>query len=151
MDTFASVLVALVRDDVAFVVVGGLAVAKAGYARTTDDLDLIVEASHDNLERLIRVLSGVGEGAAAELGPDDFPVEEGAIRVSEDFDIDLFTQMSGLTYADMLQDAIVHDIEGTPVQFLGADALIRLKSASLRPRDRLDAEVLRSIQRGDAL
>ncbi len=151
MDMFASVLVALVRNDVAFLVVGGLAVAKAGYARTTDDLDLVVDASHDNLERLIGVLAGVGEGAAAELSPDDFPVEEGAIRVTEDFDIDLFTQMSGLTYADLLPDSVSHDIGGTAVRFLGAEALIRLKSASLRPRDRFDAEVLRSIQRGDTL
>ena len=149
MDTFESTLAALTRLRVDFLVVGGLAVARAGFARMTDHLGLLVEPSRANLARLIGALSTFGDGAASELTPDDFPVEEGAVRVAEDFDIDLFTVVSGQTYADLLPETTSHDVDGVTVRFLGAEALIRLKSASLRPKDRLDAEALRAVQRGE--
>jgi hypothetical protein len=148
MTTFASVLAALARADVAFLVVGGLAVAQAGYARYTEDVDVLVEVSEPNLDRLIGALAGVGEGAAAELSPDDFPLEEGAVRVVEEFPIDVFTRMSGHAYADLLPLSAPHDVEGEPVRFLGAEGLIRLKSMSLRPKDQLDVAVLRDLLAG---
>ena len=147
MDTFASVLAALARADVEFVVVGGLAVAYAGFGRTTEDVDVLVAASEPNLRRLIDVLGGFGEGHAAELTPADFPLEEGYVRVAEDFDLDLFTLMSGHTYADLLPLAEAHEVEGAPVRFLGAEGLIRLKADSLRPKDQADVAVPRDLLR----
>lgn len=143
MTTFASLLAALARADVAFIVVGGIAVAQAGYARYTEDIDLLVDAGPVNLHRLIDRLAAVGDGAAAELTPADFPLEEGAVRVVEDIVIDLFTQMSGHTYADLLPFSEPHDVEGVAVRFLNAEGLILLKSPSLRPKDQLDVQVLR--------
>ena len=149
MDTFASLLAALGRADVDFVVVGGLAVAFVGYARVTDDVDILVDADRANLRRMLDVLDGFGEGAAAELSPDDFPLEEGCIRVAEDFDLDIFTQMSGHTYADLLPQTATHEVEGVPVRHLTAEGLLRLKSDSLRPKDQLDVVALRAILRGE--
>ena len=144
MLTFANALAALARNA-DFVVVGGLAVAQAGYVRVTDDIDLIVEPSERNVDRLIAVLSTFGTGAAAELTPADFPIEEGCVRIAEDFDIDVFTLMSGHTYADLLPLSTVHDVDGTPVRFLSADGLIRLKAPSLRPKDQTDVAELRRL------
>ena len=143
-----SVLAAFARADVDVIVVGGLAVAQAGYARFTEDIDVLVEASTPNLERLIGVLAAMGEGAAAELTPADFPLEEGAVRVIEDAVIDIFTMMSGHTYADLEAESVVHDLEGQAVRFLSAQGLIRLKSGSLRPKDRLDVLALRAVLEG---
>ena len=145
MLTFASALAALARVEVDFVVVGGLAVARAGYVRVTDDVDILVDAQPDNLHRLIGVLATFGEGAAAELAPDDFPVEEGAVRIAEDFDIDVFTQMSGRTYDELAPLSVNHDVEGEGVLFLGAEGLIALKADSLRPKDQLDVQALRAL------
>jgi hypothetical protein len=141
-------LAALARSDVDVLVVGGLAVAQAGYARYTEVADVLVEASEPNLRRLVHALADVGEGAASELSPEDFPLEEGAVRVVEDVVIDLFTQMSGHAYADLLPLPKVHDVEGQPVRFLGAEGLIRLKADSLRPKDQLDVQALRAILAG---
>ncbi|GAB5537728.1 MAG: hypothetical protein Rubg2KO_39770 [Rubricoccaceae bacterium] len=142
---FASVLAALARADVEFIVVGGLAVAQAGYARYTEDMDLLVNATPPNLDRLIGMLSEVGEGAASELVAEDFPLEEGAVRVVEDVVIDVFTQMSGRTYADLLPLSEPHAVEGERVRFLTASGLIQLKKDSLRPKDQLDVQTLRSL------
>ncbi len=147
MTTFASLLAALGRAGVEFVGVGGLAVAAAGFARVTDDVDILVEASEPNLRRMLAVLAEFGQGHAAALSPADFPLEEGCIRIAEDFDLDIFTLMSGQTYADLLPETNTREVEGVPVRFLGAEGLIRLKQDSLRPKDRLDVEALREILR----
>lgn len=143
--TFADALAVLAKRKVEFIVVGGLAVARAGYPRFTEDLDLLVEASESNLTTLIDVLSTFGEGAAAELTPADFPLEEGCVRIVEDFPIDIFTLMSSQTFADLEPLSQTHEVEGEPVRFLSAEGLIRLKADSLRPKDQLDVQVLRDI------
>ena len=106
-DTFESLfgqIQAAPRVD--YLVVGGVAVCLNGFVRTTQDLDLLVEASPANLQRSALVpLPGLGEGFAQELSLDDFPMEEGAIRVIEDFVVDLFTIMRSRTYADFATTA----------------------------------------------
>ena len=149
MTTFESPLADLARAGAEFIVVGGLAVAQAGHVRMTEDIDLLVESSEANLSRLIDALAARGDGAAAELTTADFPDEEGAVRVIEDFVFDLFTQMSGHTYADFLPLSVQRDVLGQPVRFLGIDGLLRLKSPSLREKDQLDAAALRRIAEGD--
>jgi hypothetical protein len=144
MTTFESLLAGLARAGVEFVVVGGLAVAAAGFARVTDAVDLLVEASEANLVRLLAALRPFSE-AAAELTPADFPLEEGAVRVAEAFDLDLYTRMSGHAYADLLPLSAARDVGGVPVRFLGAEGLIRLKVPSLRPKDQLDVQVLHDL------
>lgn len=65
--------------------------------------------------------------------------------VAEDFDVDLFTLMTGHTYADLLPLSDVHEVEGEAVRFLGAEGLIRLKSGSLRPKGQLGVLALRDL------
>lgn len=118
-------------------------------ARVTDDVDILVDAEPGNLARMLAVLEGFGEGAARELSPADFPLEEGCVRVAEHFDLDIFTLMSGHAYADLLPMTDTHDVDGVPVRHLTADGLLRLKADSLRPKDQLDVAALRAIQRGE--
>ena len=63
---------------------------------------------------MINALAARGEGAAAELSPEDFSLEEGAIRVIEDTVFDLFTLMSGHTYADFFPLSTERDVLGPP-------------------------------------
>jgi hypothetical protein len=46
--------------DVAYVIVGGIAVAAHGVVRATADLDLVPEPSRENLDLLARTLSDLG-------------------------------------------------------------------------------------------
>jgi hypothetical protein len=48
-ETFESLLVKLSHAGVDFLVVGGVAVCLNGFVRTTHDLDLLVEASPENI------------------------------------------------------------------------------------------------------
>ncbi len=148
MDTFEKLLVGLRRSGVDYILVGGLAVMLCGYTRTTMDVDILVRHNSNNLERMLRALEDFGEGSAQELEVEDFTLEEGAIRVVEDFPLDIFTQMSGHTYEDLLSLTDEHQVRGVKIHYLNPEGLILLKEDSLRPKDQLDVQALKSIQRG---
>ncbi|HVS08742.1 MAG TPA: hypothetical protein VMS76_02625, partial [Planctomycetota bacterium] len=80
-----------------------------------------------------------------ELRVEDFPDEEGAVRLVEDFPIDIFTRMGGLRYGDLLPHRRLHPGDA-PIPFVDAEGLIRLKSGSPRPQDKLDVEALRRLR-----
>jgi hypothetical protein len=144
-DTFESLLVKLSRAGVDYLVAGGVAVCLNGFVRTTQDLDLLVEASPANLRRLLACLSTFGEGFARELSPEDFPMEEGAVRVNEDFSVDLFTLMRSRSFADFVGTARRLEIQDIVVRYLAPESLIELKSASVREKDQLDVAALREV------
>lgn len=140
-------LAALVAADVRFLVVGGVACALNGRVRTTEVLDLLVDADPGNVRRLLDVLAGFGDGHARELEVGDFTDEEGAIRLIEDFPVDMFTRMGGLRYRDLKAYGRVHEGD-VAIPYLGPEGLIFLKSKSRRLQDRLDVEVLRRLAEG---
>jgi hypothetical protein len=144
--SFEELLAALARADVRFLVIGGVACALCGFVRTTEDLDLLVRRSPGDLERMIRVLASFGEGYAAELTPADFPDEEGALRIVEDFPVDVFVRLRGLSYEDLVPLVRYHEARDTRIPFLGAAGLIRLKQDSLREKDRIDVAALRRLE-----
>ncbi len=142
---FASALAALSRAEVRYLVVGGVACVLNGHVRTTEDVDLLIDAEPANVRRLLAVLATLGEGHARELRPEDFSDEEGAIRLVEDFPIDLFTRMGGRRYADLLRHRRVFQGDA-PIPYVDAEGLILLKSGSRRPQDQADVEALRRLK-----
>jgi hypothetical protein len=142
---FESLLSTLSRADVLYMAVEGVACALNGIVRATETLAVLVDAEPENIRRLIDALSHVGDGHARELRIEDFADEEGAVRLVEDFPIDIFTRMGGRRYADVLPHRRIHDGE-VSIPFVDAEGLILLKSRSPRPQDRIDVEALRGLQ-----
>jgi len=152
MDTpYERLLVSLARADVDFMVVGGVAVALNGFIRTTEDVDILIERSKQNVERLLGALAFFGQGHARELSFRDFDEAEGAVRVIEEFPLDIFTIMRGHTYRDLLNQSLQTDIQGTKIGFLNAEGLIQLKQSSTREKDQLDVAALRRQSPTDSL
>lgn len=142
---FEELLVDLARAEVHYVTVGGLACALNGFVRATEDVDILVERSPENLRRLLEVLSRFGEGYARELSTEEFVDEEGAIRVVEDFAVDIFTRMAGHTYEALAEHVRTHRVGEVLIPYLDAEGLILLKGNSLREKDRIDVLALRQI------
>ena len=114
--------------------------------RTTEDVDILIEASADNVGRLLDELGDFGEGYARELSPADFSDSEGAIRIIEDFPLNVFTIMRAKRYVDLVGATKTTRIDDVDVRYLNAEALIALKSNSQRDQDRIDVSALRSLQ-----
>jgi predicted nucleotidyltransferase len=147
MDTpYEKLLAKLARAEVNFIIVGGVAVALNGFVRTTEDVDILIEASAENVTRLLDELGNFGEGHARELSPADFSDSEGAIRIIEDFPLDVFTMIRGKRYADLVGSTKSMRIDDVDVRYLNAEALISLKSDSQRDQDRIDVSALRALK-----
>jgi hypothetical protein len=142
---FEKLLAALVADKVDFAVVGGLAVIFNGYPRLTLDADILVANSPDNLNKLIECLKGWGEGWARELKLEDFSGEPGAIRLIEDFALDMFVTMREKTLDDFRPRLRYLETGGVRIPYLGPEDLIFLKEGSWRDKDRLDVTAMREI------
>jgi len=150
--SFEKLLVLLVKSGVKFATVGGIAVCLNGYVRLTEDVDIIVDNSHENIALLIATLTTFGEGYAAELAIDDFEDEEGAIRIIEAVEscqIDIFVKMKGLYLRDFHEDTQYFTTEdGTQIPFIGPRSLILLKSDTVREKDKVDVSVLERLLLG---
>ena len=81
---FERLLVELAKAKVDFAVVGGVAVILNGYGRLTQDTDIIVNETPENIGKLLRCLAGWGEGWARELKPDEFRIH-GATRTNSTY------------------------------------------------------------------
>jgi hypothetical protein len=147
--SFEKLLVLLAERGVKFIVVGGIAVTLQGYVRFTEDVDLLIEDSAENIGLLLATLSGYGEGFASELTPADFYEGEGAIRIVEETEqcqIDIFTRMTGRRYADVIVDADTWMLRELSIRYASKASLIGWKENSVREKDKLDAMALRKLQ-----
>lgn len=119
-----------------------------GIARTTDDIDILIEDSAKNITLLLQTLKSFGEGYASELTLEDFIDEEGAIRIVEAFPLDIFVRMQGLKYDDMQPMTMQYTMPyGLTVPYLHAKGLIALKTGSVREKDQFDVVALKSLLR----
>ena len=143
-------MVELVRAGVDFAVVGGVAVSLNGFVRATDDLDVIVRQSPENIRKLLGCLSQWGEGWARELKEEDFVAQEGSIRVMEEFDLDIFTRMRGRSFEDFRPRLRYLAVGEFRIPYLAAADLIFLKEGSWREKDQLDVGALKRILQGES-
>ncbi len=131
---FEKPLVALVSDGIDLAVVGGVAVILNGYPRLTLDADILVNDSHENIRKLLQSLEKWGEGWARELKAEEFFPREGSIRVMEDFDLDIFTQMREKSLEDFRPRLRYLETSGVRIPYLSPGDLIFLKQDSWRDK-----------------
>jgi hypothetical protein len=142
---FEKLLVALANSGIDFAVADGLAVIFNGYPRLTLDVDILVSDAPENLRKLLDCLSHWGEGWARELKPEDFTPQPGAIRVIEEFDLDIFTRMGGKAL-DYFRPRLRHIKAGhVSIPHLSRADLIFLKQDSSRDKDKLDVAAMKEI------
>jgi hypothetical protein len=142
---FEKLLAGLARSGIDFAVVGGLAVVLNGYPRLTLDADILVQNSPENLNKLLEYLKTWGEGCARELKVGDFNVEQGSIRISEDFDLDVFVTMRGKSLDDFRPNLCYFASDDVQIAYLSPVDLIFLKEGSWREKDQLDVSAMKEI------
>jgi hypothetical protein len=122
-----------------YAVIGGYALALQGIVRLTEDVDIIVEPTLENAQRWVRALSHLPDGAAKELlGDCTLHEEPYAIRINDEFTIDVMNSASGFTWAQLLQ--FRKRIDG--INVISLPGLLLMKQNG-RLKDRADAEAIR--------
>jgi len=119
-----------------YLICGAQACILHGLVRTTEDVDILVEASAENCQRVIDGLAKLADGAARELTPKDI-LENVVVKVADEVEVDVSTKAWKVIYADAVASAREEVIEGVRIPFLGLDALIASKE-TYREQDALD-------------
>jgi len=153
------VLSALNRENVRYLVAGGVAVVLHGYLRTTADLDLIIELETENVRRALRALGSQGYRPRAPVSADDFAdrsIRESWIREKN---LQVFSMWSDRVPA-LEVDLFVREpfdfdaayssteelrIGTTSVRVVPRQLLIDMKRRAGRPRDLEDVEALEAL------
>lgn len=151
---FAGLLRALVRHDVAFVLVGGVAAVLAGAAFTTEDLEIVPSFEPDNLDRLVRSLEEIEaiyvDFAGRRIAPTRERLESHRLNLlrTRHGRLDVLRRIEpDLEYQELVERSSWTDVEELRILTLGLDALIESKEATGRDKDRAHLLVLRELRR----
>jgi hypothetical protein len=141
---FEDFLRALTEAGARFLVVGAHALAVHGVPRATGDMDVWLETTAENADRVWHALAIFGAPAESlGLTRDDLVKPNMVIQVGlPPRRIDLLTGLSGLTFADAWEDRVAHKTGSISVDFLGRSSLVRNKRATGRLKDLADIEAL---------
>ena len=147
-DDFLDSLRALVESGTEFLVVGAHALALHGVPRSTGDLDIWVNPTPDNAQRVLDALEAFGAPIQAHgVTLADFETPENVYQVGlPPRRIDLMTGLSGVEFQDAWESRIEVEIDGMQIPFLGLEALRRNKRATGRDKDLLDLQLLSESQ-----
>ncbi|MEQ2006411.1 MAG: nucleotidyltransferase [Limisphaerales bacterium] len=109
-----------------YLIIGGHACILHGLVRTTEDVDLLVEATEENCQLVINALSGLADGAARELTPKDI-LENVVVKVADEVEVDVSTHAWKVTYPEAAPNALSKQLGDVTIPFIGLDDLIASK------------------------
>ncbi len=145
----SSILEGLIKANVKFILVGGLAAVVQGAPVTTMDVDIVHDRSPENIAKLFAFLKSI---AAIYRRPDDKVIEPKV----EDFlgmghalfttrlgPLDVLAVIEeGKTYEDLLKHSVEIEFRGHTIRVLDLKMLIELKKTSKDPKDKQRLPVL---------
>jgi len=122
--------------------VGAYALALHGRPRATGDLDLWVEPTPGNAERVFQALRAFG-APLSQVTPTDFSRPGTVFQIGvPPRRIDILTKLTGLQFAQAWEEHVQGQLGPCQVAFLGKQSLIKNKRALRRPQDLVDLALL---------
>jgi len=139
-EDYRDILGALVAEQARFLVVGAHALAVHGYPRATVDIDIWIEPTPENADRVWRALAAFGAPLDdLDIDRQDFTRPDVVAQLGLPPNrIDLLTGVSGLTFEQAWGRRFEAPVEGVTVPVLGVEDLVTNKKASGREKDRAD-------------
>ena len=141
-DDFKEFLKLLNERDVAYLLVGGYAVGYHGYPRTTADMDIWVDNSSENAEKLLEVFHAFG---MRDPSLDRFVIQEKGkiLRMGlPPIRIEVMNHIDGVEFEACFSRRIVDELDGLKINLIGKEDLRINKKASGRYKDLDDLEHL---------
>lgn len=145
-DTLKQLVQALEGRGVRYAIFGAVAMTLHGLVRTTEDLDLFLAPTAENVARLRAALYDVYDDPHIdEISAEDLLGDYPSVRyVPPDgsFYIDILVRLGdAFTFADL--ETVRVPLEGLAATVVSPRTLYRMKKESVRLKDQADAEMLR--------
>jgi hypothetical protein len=143
-EDFRDFLTALNKNDVRYILVGGFSVILHGYSRTTGDMDIWVERTTANYEKLKK--------AFYEFGMPVFDMTEKNFLFHPNWDvftfgnppvaIDIMVKVKGLDFIECYDKSVIFEDGNLKIRTIHKNDLIKAKETSGRWKDLNDLENL---------
>ena len=141
--SFREFLFCLLDHEVKFMVAGAYVLASLGRSRYTDDIDIFVEPTKANAQRLARALLAFGYAELGKQAAVHFAVEERMATLGvPPVAIDILSSLTGLPFRDAWKTRRLVRIDDRDVPFLSRDSFVQTKRATGRTKDKLDLALL---------
>jgi len=144
------ILAALEREDVRYVLIGAMAMAAQGLVRATHDLDFFVSPEPENVDRLKKAFKSLfdNDPNVDEISADDLAGDYPAIEYTPPhgrYSVDILSRLGeAFSYPDIESESeILTTAEGNQISVATPRMLYRMKRDTVRPQDRLDAQVIK--------
>jgi hypothetical protein len=144
-DDFRDFLAALNLEKVKYILVGGYSVILHGYSRTTGDMDLWVERSEENYNRIKQAFFHFGM-PVFDMTQENFlshPNWDVFTFGTPPVAIDLMVQLKGLDFNNAYEKSVLFEDDGLTIRTIHKDDLIKAKLSANRPKDQDDLANLR--------
>jgi hypothetical protein len=145
-DRLAELLAALHDEDVRYVLFGGQAVNLHGIPRFTEDIDLFVEPTPHNVDRLRRALGRLwNDPEIQQIRSEDLAGDYAVVRYGtpDGFAVDIVGRIGEVfRFEDVESETLT--IAGRPVCIATPRMLYRMKKDTVRPIDHADAADLKA-------
>lgn len=139
------VCAALNRGKVKYLVIGGVACILHGYARATEDVDILIDRTEANAARVLKALGALGYGFARQWTAAEL-LKRPITVIGDDPRVDVFTVAWTVKYEQAAPRAATVDVDGVKIPLIALDDLIETKRTG-RLQDAADIEVLQEIRR----
>jgi len=124
-------------------IVGAYALAIHGIPRATGDIDILIDPTPANAQAVHDALAAFG-APVGQIQISDLTTPGTVFQIGvAPCRIDVLTAIDGVTVADAIRGAVVHEVDGLHLRFLSRAHLIANKLASGRPQDLADVARLR--------
>ena len=148
------------KNRIKYVVVGGIAVNLQGAMRSTADLDIVVELTAGNIDKLFKACDELGYKLKQPIKPCDIYEDTRRTALIKDKalkaitfckpksfeEIDVLVDLM-IPFKRMHKNADICKIGSLKVRLASIDDLIKMKSAVLRPLDKMDIQTLKEIKK----
>jgi hypothetical protein len=139
---FEDILELFGRHGVRYLIVGGLAFIYHAKPRYTRDIDLWIDADHDNVRRANRALEEFGSPALLTVDDADEILQLGAPPNR----IDILRDVIVFSFEEAWSRRIEGRYGRAPASWIDLDSLLAIKSAIDHPRHQEDARILRAVR-----
>ena len=119
-----------------YIVIGGMAMNQHGMLRSTEDIDLLVESSRENQEKVRKALEVLPDKAVREMAESDLDSFT-VVRVADEVVVDLMLAACGITYDEAVNEIEIREVGGVSIPFPSARLLLRMKQ-TYRDKDIAD-------------
>ena len=129
--------------SVKYLVIGGYAVSVHGYPRLTKDLDICIQISEGNAEKIIEVINEFGL-SSLKLTKEDFMKADFITQLgNEPLRIDILNDLDAISFDDAWKNRKVVTLSDVAINFIGLDELLIIKASAGRKQDIADIDKLK--------